>query len=292
MAQNVVPVTLGSPRFNRRDVGSLRVTEALFPPRAEIPLHAHERPILAVILDGSWDEAIGGRVHNCLPGCVLIEPAEEKHTNRFHDAGARVLVIEPDPTRQELFEPCTRLLLDAGCFDDWGVASLARRVATEISNPDDLSGLAIEGLTLEMLVYAARRGTRHPNGRGTPAWLRQVRDRLHAEFRHPPRLSELAETAGVHPMHMARAFRHLTGMSVGTYVRGLRLDWSARELANACTPLAEIAHRAGFADQSHFTREFRRYTGLTPRLYRAVRASRSAVTAASPRPGPPQLAAS
>jgi AraC family transcriptional regulator len=274
MAQNVVPVTLGSPRFNRRDVGSLRVTEALFPPGSELPLHAHERPILAVILEGSWDESIGGRVHDCQPGCILIEPAEEKHTNRFHDAGAKVLVVEPDPARQELFEPCSHLLLEAGCFDDWGVAALARRVAMEISNPDDLSGLAIEGLTLEMLVHAVRRGRCRDDRRGTPAWFHRVRERLHEEFRRPPRLAGLAETAGVHPMHLARVFRQLTGMSIGAYVRRLRLDWSSNLLTNADTTLAEIAHRAGFADQSHFTRSFRRYTGMTPRVYRAARNGR------------------
>jgi len=88
MAQNVVPVTLGSPRFSRRDLGSLRVTEAVFPPRAELPLHRHERPIMAVILEGSWDERIGGRLFDCLPGSVLIEPAEERHVNRFSPGGS------------------------------------------------------------------------------------------------------------------------------------------------------------------------------------------------------------
>lgn len=273
MAHNVVPVTLGSPRFHRKDVTTLRVTEALFPPRAELPLHAHERPIVAVILDGSWDETIDGRVHHCLPGCVQVEPPETRHTNAFHDAGARVLVVEPDLRQAELFEPCGRFLLESACFDDWGVAALARRVAAELSSPDDLSGLAIEGLALELLAHGARRGACR-NGLGTPAWFGDVRDRLHAEFQRPPRLADLAVTAGIHPMHLSRAFRRLTGMSIMTYVRRLRLDWSAEQLAAAETPLAEIAHRAGFADQSHFTRSFRRYTGLTPGLYRSVRRRR------------------
>jgi AraC family transcriptional regulator len=275
MAQNVVPVTMGSPQFHRRDVGSLRVTEALFPPRAELSLHAHERPVLAVILDGSWDEIIGGRVHECQPGSVQIEPAEEKHTNRFHDAGARVLVVEPDPSRTELFDPCAELLRDAACFHDWGVGALARRVVSEIANPDDLSGLAIEGLTMELLVHAVRNQSRRGRRRDTPVWFARVRERLHEEFRRSPRLADLADTAGVHPMHLARTFRRHTGMSIGAYLRRLRLDWSADQLTNAETTLAEIAVRAGFSDQSHFTRAFRRYTGLTPRSYRAARNGRA-----------------
>ena len=270
MAQNVVPVTLGSPRFNRRDLGSLRVTEAVFPPRADLPLHRHERPIMAVILEGSWDERIGTRLFDCLPGSVLIEPAEERHVNRFHQAGARVLVIEPDPSRVELYQPCAKLLEEVGCFDDWGVAALARRVVAEIGNPDDLSGVAIEGLVLEMLAHAARK-RRRPLAGGMPSWFPRVRERLHAEFSRPLRLADLADTAGVHPMHLARAFRIRTGMSVGTYLRRLRLDWCADRLVSTRIPLAEIAMRAGFADQSHFTRTFRRYTGVTPRAYRTTR---------------------
>lgn len=224
-----------------------------------------------MILDGSWDETIGSRVHECLPGCVQIEPAEEKHTNRFHDAGARVLVVEPDLSRETLFDPCARLLGEAACFEDWGVATLARRVAREIADPDDLSGLTIEGLTLELLAHAARSGARRANGLGIPAWFAGVRERLNEEFQRPPRMADLAKTAGVHPMHLARAFRRLTGMSIGGYVRRLRLDWSAEQLTIGNLPLAEIAHRGGYADQSHFTREFRRYTGFTPRRYRTAR---------------------
>jgi AraC family transcriptional regulator len=274
MAQNVVPVTLGSPRFNRRDLGSLRVTEAVFPPEAELPLHGHERPIMAVILEGSWDERISGRLYDCLPGSVLIEPAEERHINRFHEAGARVLIVEPDVSRFELYRPCARLLGEVGCFDDWGVAALGRRVVAELGSSDDISGLAIEGLILEMLAHAARK-PRLPGGPATPAWFTRVRERLHAEFSRSLRLSDLADTAGVHPIHLARAFRHKTGMSVGTYQRRLRLDWCADRLAHTTTALAEIALRAGFADQSHFTRTFRRYTGLTPRAYRAARNGRA-----------------
>ena len=59
-------------------------------------------------------------------------------------------------------------------------------------------------------------------------------------------------------------------MTVGTYVRRLRLDWAARELARSDTALARVALVAGFADQSHFTRAFRGYTGLTPSVYRAT----------------------
>jgi AraC family transcriptional regulator len=87
----------------------------------------------------------------------------------------------------------------------------------------------------------------------------------------PVRLAELAREVSVHPAHLARAFRQQFGTSVGGYVRRLRLDWAAAELERSETALAAIALAAGFADQSHFTRSFRRYTGFTPGAYRRGR---------------------
>jgi AraC family transcriptional regulator len=83
------------------------------------------------------------------------------------------------------------------------------------------------------------------------------------------RIATLADDIGVHPVHLARVFRAHYGMSIGTYLRGLRLDWAACQLPTN-TPLSEIAAGAGFVDQSHFTRAFRIHTGLTPGQYRAA----------------------
>ena len=274
MTSRVLTVTEHSTAFERRDLGLLRVTEARFPPWTRLLPHTHERPVLRVTLDGSCKETVGRRVHDAPPGWTQVAPAGEKHTNRCHGAGVHVLLVEPDPTRADLFEPCTRFLLEARCFEDWGVTVLARRVALEMAHPDDRSGLALEALVLELLSHAARHGPERWR-RNVPAWFPRVRERLHAECHRPPRLASLAETAGVHPMHLATVFRHFTGMSIGTYIRRLRLHWCIEQLHATGTPLSEIAHRAGFADQSHFTRSFQRYTGLTPHRYRMACAVKS-----------------
>jgi transcriptional regulator GlxA family with amidase domain len=60
-------------------------------------------------------------------------------------------------------------------------------------------------------------------------------------------------------------------MTLGSYVRGLRLDWVAASLLGSEEGLASLALAAGFADQSHLTRAFKRHTGLTPQAYRRMR---------------------
>jgi AraC family transcriptional regulator len=59
-------------------------------------------------------------------------------------------------------------------------------------------------------------------------------------------------------------------MSAAQYLRRLRLEWAAERLRKPDDPLAEIASAAGFADQSHFTRRFKRLFGVTPAVFRAA----------------------
>jgi AraC-like DNA-binding protein len=65
-------------------------------------------------------------------------------------------------------------------------------------------------------------------------------------------------------------FRRNQGCTVGEYVRRLRLDFAVDALVNPHSSLAEVASAAGFADQSHLTRTFRSYFGVTPSEYRRL----------------------
>jgi AraC family transcriptional regulator len=103
---------------------------------------------------------------------------------------------------------------------------------------------------------------------GVPRWLQAVRDRLADGCLDPPSLAELAAGASVHPNHLAAAFRRHFGDTVGGFVRRRRVELACRMLTATRTPLAEVALRTGFADQSHFTRTFRRLVGVTPAAYR------------------------
>jgi AraC family transcriptional regulator len=135
----------------------------------------------------------------------------------------------------------------------------------------ELRGDEVEDVRLELLARAAReRQERRRRARG--AWLRDVRDLIRARIPATPSLSELAAHAGVHPAHLARTFRGEYGLTVGQYTRLLRVEWAAVQLASTDITLAELARAAHFADQSHFTRVFKRYMGVPPGAYRrAVR---------------------
>ncbi|MBV9873822.1 MAG: helix-turn-helix transcriptional regulator [Verrucomicrobia bacterium] len=87
---------------------------------------------------------------------------------------------------------------------------------------------------------------------------------------HPYKLEELSKLVGYHPVHIARTFREFTGKTIGEFVRCARLDRARTLLADNRLSIAEIAQMAGFTDQSHLNRLFRRCYNLTPQEVRRM----------------------
>ncbi len=74
----------------------------------------------------------------------------------------------------------------------------------------------------------------------------------------------------VHPVYLATQFRRAYGQSIGNYQRQLRIEFACRELEKTQESMAAIALTAGFSDQAHFSRTFKRLKGVSPREYRSV----------------------
>ena len=83
----------------------------------------------------------------------------------------------------------------------------------------------------------------------------------------PLSLDDLARSACVSRFHFARLFRISTGHSPMAYLQLLRIERAKELLREDRVPIADIALLLGFCDQSHFSRAFRRVTGLTARGY-------------------------
>lgn len=260
---------MGSPRFRSAELDGLRITEAEFAPNDVLTPHVHDRTVVAVMLQGSFDLVIRSHTNPCTAGTVFVEPGGERHANRIGKAGAWVLVIEPTPLyEQQDLEPC-RAFLDAPvAFRHPPAAGIADRLRQELYRRVDASSVLLEELAVELIAAAAGSGTRRKN-RPAPPWLLRARELVHESPLTPLRVRDVAAEVGVHPVYLTKAFRERWGTSLGTYQRRRRLEWAASRLV-AGEPVAEVAHRAGFADQAHFTRAFKRFSGRTPGRFRAT----------------------
>ncbi|HBC8832992.1 helix-turn-helix transcriptional regulator [Pectobacterium parmentieri] len=74
----------------------------------------------------------------------------------------------------------------------------------------------------------------------------------------------VAEHAGFSLWHMQRIFKKQTGITLGRYIKNLRLDQAALELIKGNEPVLSIALEHGYESQQTFTRAIKNYTGLNP----------------------------
>jgi AraC family transcriptional regulator len=263
-----VPISMGSTRSLTVELPALRISDVWFPPNSVLPEHTHDRPIFAVALEGSLDSRLPGHQFDCDATSVWTEPAEERHSNRVGDTGARVLAIMPDPEHEELLRPCGRLLEAVHHWRHGGVAGVARRILPELRAGDSAARLALQALALESLALGLRTRVAAGAGKRVPAWLLRVRDTVHDRTCETLDITDLAREVGVEPAVLARSFRARFGIPLGSYQRRLRLDRAAEQLIGSDDTLGRVAVQAGFYDQSHFTRHFRRHTGQTPGEFR------------------------
>ena len=108
-----------------------------------------------------------------------------------------------------------------------------------------------------------------------PRWIESVVELVQARFSEPLRLSDVAKQIGFHPVHVARIFRRHFGITIGEFIRQMRIGFARECLLGTDQSLVEIGLSAGFPSQAYFTTTFKRETGFTPGEYR--RASRRAV---------------
>jgi AraC family transcriptional regulator len=263
---------MGSAHAHHVDADGLTVVDAWFPPGSVLERHTHERTCVGIMLEGAFDLTFDGGVFPCTPGTLFTEPLGERHANRVAASGAHVVVIQPDPSRRELFRPIQTLLDGIHVARNPRAVELGRRLAREARSDDPLAPLAVESLALDLLV-SARRFDRERADRRAGPWLARAQEFVHDRFLDHIGIRDVADAAGVHPGHLCRAFRRRYRVGVAAYIRRLRLEWAAAEVARDDQPLSHVALAAGFADQSHFTRAFRAHVGTTPARFR--RASRA-----------------
>ncbi|MDH3734236.1 MAG: AraC family transcriptional regulator [Gemmatimonadota bacterium] len=259
-----VPVSMCSRQSRTVDAGGFLVSDVWFPPGTVIPRHTHDRAVLGVMLDGGFDNRFATRTLDPVEGDLFTEPGEEPHANRVGSGGARVLAVQPDPSDEHLARAGRTLLDEVRSLRHPGVALTARRLAIELQKPDDMSEFAIESLALDMIVT----GIRFDASRSEPVWLARVDQIIHDTYRQGPRVGDIAHEVGVHRAELARVYKRHRGLPLSTHVRELRLAWAAERLIESSDGLSSIAFEAGFADQSHLTREFKRCFGLPPGAYR------------------------
>jgi AraC-like DNA-binding protein len=261
-----VAVTAGAIRARGLDVALGRVSANHFPAGLTLAAHSHPLATVAVILRGGFSGTYRAGERQCQARSVIVEPAGEEHGNRFGPDETTIVTVSLDGGHagRAVEAAAHRFRHDRDPYAEL----IARRAATELDRPDDITPMAVEAAALELIARVTRTA-RHER---RPAWLAEARALLHDRYAETLSMADVAAAVGVEPERMARGFRRAFGEPMAAYLRRIRVDAAAALLVSTDLPIARVAGDVGFADQSHLTRCFTRYLGTTPGRYRGERA--------------------
>jgi AraC family transcriptional regulator len=271
-ARQSLPVTLKAgvgfeTRGVRRHVDDFIIVDASLPPGLRAPLHVHERAYFTLMLRGGFEEHYGSTALTTLTGTMNFVPAGTPH--RTLSLGAQFVRMEFPDAALAVATTIGPVLRHPAVLTAPTPIALARRVAAEMRSREQGWRFVVQGLLMELLGHVVR-DQAHPlsSARTIPRWLQHVKEQLDADWPRVLSLDQLARSAGVHPVHLARAFRASYGSSVGEYRRARQLNAAEDRLLRSEDDLREVALSCGFADQSHFSKAFRREFGIAPGQYR------------------------
>jgi AraC-like DNA-binding protein len=221
--------------------------------------HAHDWPVLSLFVLGAYrNQTELGEVLVAGPSALLYS-ARAAHRNTIAQAGFEQIEIEFDPAwlgRANLPElPVSRWI-------GGRAGAEARRLVRLCLNEPCEDQLRVRLRQFLQMRRCERRPAAAP-------WLETIGQRL---ARNPAlRASDLAREMKRHPSWLGFAYRQMSGETLPEASARHRVERAARSLRETDRTLADIAADAGFCDQSHMNRTFKRILARTPLAVRADR---------------------
>jgi AraC-like DNA-binding protein len=245
--------------FERIERVANRVVGASFAP------HRHDTYTVAVTMAGVQTFNYRGEMRYSLPGQVLILHPDELHDGHCHDAAGfsyRAAYVPPAHIQAALGGAELPFVVNS-------VSTNPALIASAYTMVIDCAGVEDPGAYEDALYDLAHAMNHAAGGAATVRTANQTAVMRAREFLETvvvvgARLDELEQVSGCDRWQLSRDFRALLGTSPYRYLQLRRVDLAKRLLREGAT-LADAAHGAGFADQSHFGRTFRKAVGLTPK---------------------------
>jgi len=251
---------------NRLDLAGTTLFETVHREPILEPTHEHPSPYIAVLLRGSNREVYRRGEAQFFPFTAVFHPANVQHRCALNERGCQFFTLELEISWLDSMG----IDLQPNSVIDWHGEKILwqmLRLFREFRRTETSLNLTVESLILEILSMLGgerRIGSHVPFHR----WS-LLEQKIHDSFRESIRTQDLANAAGIHPVHVARLFRLKTGLTPGEYLQHLRAQCACRLMQNPDRSLGEIAAESGFTDQSHMNRIMRRLVHCSPGLLRA-----------------------
>lgn len=229
--------------------------------------HFHENPYFMYVLQGKVLDMNKNASTRLVPGSLIYHNWQEAHWNKNASENTRGFHVEFD---RNWFKERN---LNVGKWEgsetilDPSVHHTMAKIYAEFKSDDSFSNISIELLLIELCEKIDQISIIQPES--PPLWIDKLKELVH-ENSEALSLNELSVALGVHPVHISRAIPKHLSTTLGNYIRKQRVKQSLPLLLEQGLSLTEIAYHCGFSDQSHFTRTFKLFLGMTPKAYRRM----------------------
>lgn len=236
----------------------------VLPAHRRVGRHVHASPYLALHVLGSYRDC-GDHGEAAIKGpAALFFPAGSAHEMVIGDAGLATVIVEFDlDALHRALGGAAAGLNQSRSWVGGDIGHRARRLARAW-----LSGAADRRRFDSTMAFLNGALAAAPQSR-PPHWLEELEARIDAEHR-VPNIARWAEKVGVTREWLVRAYRYWRGEGLGEMLRRRRVEAAAILLESTDLELAEVAAEAGFCDQSHMNRAFKKHIGRTPAVTRAA----------------------
>lgn len=251
----------------------LTLAETTYEPGFVVPPHDHVHPFFCLTLRGSFAEWFDARPWMATPATVFYHPAGAEHAEEFGHHGGSLFNIQLGREWLSRFATVDLHPPDQQVHATGGpLARIATTLLGEFRTGDTASEFVLDDLALALLAQVVGRAGADsgPEEHSRPGWLERAEAVLQDRVAEPMDIASIAAEVDVHPVYLARVFRRHYGCSPGERLRRIRIHRACLLLADSTQPLSSIAYATGYADQSHFTRHFKRAMGVTPGRYRRL----------------------
>lgn len=252
----------GGDKWRHLDGATFVLFESPKPERCTV--HTHEDLRLSFLLRGSVievDERTKGV--ECGPYSLHTTPPGMRHAHLVQSPRVTTLCFDLEKKMLDKLGDAASVFDNPITARRGGVIALVPKFQREMSAVDAASDLVMQGLIFELVGELSRRQIPKLSPEA-PSWLRRAREMLNDVWNQSVSIEDIAGAVGVHPSHLNRVFRAHMNQTPGEYLRTIRMERATREVLATDLPLKAIAAHAGFSDQAHFTREFRRTHGQSP----------------------------
>ena len=249
-------------------------------PKSEYPEHYIRGHRLAIMRRGEpityeWQDAGKWKSRRTYPGTFFLQSDGELNTPRWFEPFEIIAIAIAPSFVARCFQDavdCSSIhFLERRAEYDSDLANFAAHFEAELTNSNYGGVLYGESLALAFLLLLLEKHSESslilPKGKLSSWQLREIIEYIHAHLDTQLSLTKLATHLNLSTFHFARLFKKSLGLSPHKYILQTRIERAKRLITSQHLPLSNIALQAGFYDQTHFGKAFKKYVGVSPKVF-------------------------